>query len=109
MRILVVGLGSMGRRRLRCLTHIGGHELAGLEPSADRAATVGAEFSMPTFGTFEEALDWKPQALVISTPPDLHLPFALDAARHGLHFFTEASVVPEDTSELEALADQQGI
>jgi predicted dehydrogenase len=109
MRILVVGLGSMGRRRLRCLTHIGGHDLAGLEPSAERAAAVGEEFSMPTFPSFEEALKWEPEALVISTPPDLHLPFALQAARHGLHFFTEASVVPEDTTELEALADQQGI
>ena len=109
MRILVVGLGSMGRRRLRCLTHIGGHDLAGLEPSAARAEEVGAVFSIPTFGTIEQAAEWRPDALVISTPPDLHLPIALQAAQRGWHFFTEASVVPENTRELQALAEQRGV
>jgi predicted dehydrogenase len=110
MRILVVGLGSMGRRRLRCLTHIGGHELAGMEPSAERAAAVGEEFGIPTFGTLDEArTEFGPDATVISTPPDLHLPIALEAARHGVHFFTEASVVPENTRELQAVAEQNGI
>lgn len=109
MRILVVGLGSMGRRRLRCLTHIGGHDLAGLEPGAERAAAVGEEFGIPVFPGLDEATGWGPKALVVSTPPDLHLPYALEAARRGIHFFTEASVVPEDTGELERLVAEQGI
>jgi predicted dehydrogenase len=44
---------------------------------------------------------------VISTPPDHHHEYALTAARRGLHFFTEASVVPGETAELiEAVGDQ---
>ena len=100
MRVLVVGLGSMGRRRLRNLTHLGGVELAGFEPADARREEVGQEFGIPTFGSFEQALGWEPAALVISTPPDHHTEYALEAVRRGIHFFTEASVVPGDLDEL---------
>ena len=100
MRVLVVGLGSMGRRRLRNITHLGGHELAGFDIDDARRADAEQELGVPTFAGFEEALAWKPKALVISTPPDLHTPYALAAVEHGLHFFTEASVVPGDTDRL---------
>jgi predicted dehydrogenase len=109
VRVLVVGLGSMGRRRLRNLTHLGVEELAGFEPQDERRAAVGEEFGVPTFATFDEALAWGPQALVISTPPDRHTEYALAAARHDIHFFTEASVVPGDTEELVAEAGGRSI
>jgi predicted dehydrogenase len=104
MRILVVGLGSMGRRRLRNLTHLGGHELAGLELLDARREEVGREAGIPVFGSLEEALAWGPQALVISTPPDQHAQYALAAAERGLHFFTEASVVTTGMEEVIAVA-----
>ena len=100
MKIVVIGLGSMGRRRLRNLTHIGGQELAGLEPRAARAAEVGGEFGIPVFSSLDEAMSWEPEAVVISTPPDMHTVYALAAARAGLPFFTEASVVSEGIEEL---------
>jgi predicted dehydrogenase len=110
MRILVVGLGSMGRRRLRNLTHLGGVELAGLEPGDERRAEVAAEFGIPAFASLDQALQsFRPQALVISTPPDRHTEYAVEAARHGLHFFTEASVVPGDTAELIGIAREAGV
>jgi predicted dehydrogenase len=110
MRILVVGLGSMGRRRLRNLTHLGGAELAGLEPGDERRAEVAGEFGIPAFATLDEALEsFGPQALVISTPPDRHTEYAIEAARRGLHFFTEASVVPGDTDELIEVARAAGV
>jgi len=100
MRILVVGLGSMGRRRLRNLTHLGGHDLAGLELLDARREEVGREAGIPVFGSLEEAFGWEPDALVISTPPDQHAPYALAAAERGLHFFTEASVVTTGMEEV---------
>lgn len=108
MRILVVGLGSMGRRRLRNLTHIGGHELAGMEPWADRATEVATESGIEVFPSLEAGLAWKPDALVISTPPDQHTPIALEAARNGLPFFTEASVVVHGMDELIAAVESAG-
>lgn len=90
----------MGRRRVRNLTHVGGAELAGFEPSAERARAVGEQHNIPVFSTYEDGIAWGPDALVVSTPPDQHTPYALDAIERGLHWFTEASVVPGDLDAL---------
>lgn len=100
LRVLVIGQGSMGRRRVRNLLHIGGHEVAAFEPDPSRREQAVAEAGIKAFSTFEEGLAWQPDALVVSTPPDHHHEYALAAARKGLHFFTEASVVPGQTQEL---------
>lgn len=109
MRILVVGLGSMGRRRLRNLTHIGGHELAGLELNDARRNEVVADTGITGFANFEDALAWQPEALVISTPPDHHAEYQLAAAEHGLPFFTEASVVLDDLDEVISAVERAGV
>jgi predicted dehydrogenase len=109
MRFLVVGLGSMGRRRLRNLTHLGGHELAGLELIDARREEVGRDAGIPVFKSLDEALAWGPEALVISTPPDQHAQYALAAAQRGLHFFTEASVVTTGMEDVIAAVQGQGI
>lgn len=107
MKILIVGLGSMGRRRLRNLRFIGGVELAGFEPDDQRRAEVGREFELPVFATFERGLDWGPDALVISTPPDHHTEYALAAANAGLAYFSEASVAG-DLGDLQATVRATG-
>jgi predicted dehydrogenase len=85
----------MGRRRVRNLTHLGDVEVAAFEPSDERREQAGADAGIQTFAAFDAALEWAPDALVISTPPDRHAEYALAAAKRGLHFFTEASVVTD--------------
>ena len=108
MRVLVVGLGSMGRRRLRNLRHLGVAELAGFEPDAGRRAQGAHELGIEAFATLADGLAWDPEALVISTPPDHHAEYALAAARRGLPFFTEASVVSEGIEEVIEAARETG-
>jgi predicted dehydrogenase len=100
VRVLVIGQGSMGRRRVRNLHHIGGTDVAAFEPDRERREQAEVESGIRVFGTFDDGLAWQPDALVISTPPDRHHEYALKAAEAGLHFFTEASVVPGGTREL---------
>jgi predicted dehydrogenase len=106
--MLVVGLGSMGRRRLRNLRHIGGIELAGLETDRARGAEVAGQFDIPVFAALEDGLSWLPDALVISTPPDRHAEYALAAARMGLAYFSEASVVGDGLDEVQAAVRANG-
>jgi len=107
VKVLVIGQGSMGRRRVRNLLHIGGHEVAAFEPDPARREQSARAHGIPTFSSAEEGLDWAPDALVVSTPPHRHHEYALQAARLGLHFFIEASVVPGETRQLiEAVGDQ---
>jgi predicted dehydrogenase len=108
MKVLVIGLGSMGRRRLRNLRYLGVQELAGMEPASERRAEVANAFEIPAFATLEEALQWGPDAVVISTPPDQHTGYAIEAARRGLPFFTEAGTVTERMDELIAIVGQTG-
>lgn len=93
MKFLIVGLGSMGRRRIRNLKVLNAGEVMGFEVQEQRRADVEKEYGIKTYPTLEEGLAQKPDALIISTPPNLHMQYALEAAKRGLHFFMEASVV----------------
>lgn len=106
MKFLVVGLGSMGKRRVRNLQALGGHEIAGMDVRADRRAEAEAKYGIRTFDALDAALDtFRPDALVISTSPDRHMDVAFEAAARGLSCFIEASVVDaERIRELDARA-----
>ena len=94
MKFLVVGLGSMGKRRVRNLQALGYTALAGFDPRADRREEASSRYGIETFDSFDKALAaFKPDALVISTGPSLHMEYAHQAVKLGLHCFIEASVV----------------
>jgi len=107
MRFLIVGLGSMGKRRVRNLQYLKAGEIAGFDPRADRRAEAADKYQIPTFGDFDEACaSFAPDALVISTPPDLHLRYARLALENNRHYFSEASVVDDEMDELIALSGE---
>jgi len=94
MKLLIVGLGSMGKRRIRNLQALGHTALAGFDPRADRREEASSRYGVAVFDRFDAALaKFKPDALVISTDPSLHMDYAQPAVGQGLHCFIEASVV----------------
>src|SRR5438105_5939595 len=95
MRFLIAGLGSMGKRRVRNLSFLKAGEILGFDPREDRRKEAEERYGIRTFADFPEALKQRPDALIISTPPDLHMPYMRAAAEAGIHFFCEASVVAE--------------
>jgi predicted dehydrogenase len=109
MKWVVVGLGSMGKRRLRDLTALRVGEVFGVDPRADRRAEAARLHGVRTFADFDSAMETDPVAVIISTPPDIHVHYALRAARAGKHFFKEASVVSNGYPELRALCATRNI
>jgi predicted dehydrogenase len=94
MKFLVIGLGSMGKRRVRNLRALGHQHIAGFDPRDDRRQEAASLYAVTPFASYEAALrEFKPDALVISTGPRHHMDYALPAAEQGLHCFIEASVV----------------
>jgi len=94
MRILVIGLGSMGKRRVRNLQSLGIRDVAGFDVREDRRDEASGKYGIPVFGELNAAIEvFRPQAFVISTPPDLHMQYAYHAFDKGLSCFIEASVV----------------
>lgn len=109
MKFLVVGLGSMGKRRIRNLQYLKAGEIIGFDLREGRRKEVEEKYKIRTFENFEKAMNQNPDALVISTPPDLHMKYAIIAAQKNKHFFTEASVVDEGMDKLIALCKDRKI
>ena len=109
MKLLVVGLGSMGKRRIRNLQYLKGGEILGFDPRADRCDEVVEQYGIRTFPDFDEAMAADPDALIISTPPELHLQYERIAATNGKHFFCEVGVGTEGIDELAQLTHGKGI
>jgi predicted dehydrogenase len=109
MKFLVVGLGSMGKRRIRNLKYLQEREIIGFDPVEARRKEAEEKYGVRTFEDFDQAMQSDPDALIISTPPDLHLKYALEAAKQNKHFFTEASVVDDGMDELIALCGHKKI
>ena len=99
MNILVIGLGSMGKRRIRNLIALGVNPdlIAGFDTRPDRRDETHSTFSVQTFETFESACtNHNPEAFVISVPPNLHYHYLKIAIEKNVHAFVEASVTDKD-------------
>ena len=93
----------MGKRRVRNLHALGQTELAGYDPREDRRLEAVSKYNLPVYSFYEEALaEFKPDVLIISTGPSLHMDYAIPAAEKNIHCFIEASVV--DAERIEQLA-----
>jgi predicted dehydrogenase len=104
MRVLVTGLGSMGKRRVRNLRAIGDFEIGGFDVREDRTSEAVGLYGVTPFASWEEAVrEFAPTAMIISTGPADHMDYALPAAETGIHCFIEASVV--DAPRIRQLRD----
>lgn len=103
MRFGVIGLGSMGKRRVRDLRSLG-HEVLGFDVRADRNGESHDLFGIRTFANVESLLEARPDALVVSTPPDRHPADYEVSFRARLPFFSEANVL---TPRAEWFAEQE--
>jgi predicted dehydrogenase len=89
MRAVVIGLGSMGRRRVRNLRAVGLREIIGVDPRVDRREQARQLYGIDVVATRDEGLARSPDLVIVAAPPDQHTDAALDALAAGAHCFTE--------------------
>lgn len=92
LKILQLGCGSMGTRRVRDLSKRPGVEVRVFDARADRRRNAETKFGIETFETLDTAMNWRPEALVISTPPGTKGPFVELALNRRIHHFVEADI-----------------
>lgn len=111
MKLVVVGLGSMGKRRVRNLlaNGIAAADIDGVDNNPARAEEAAAKYGITTHTDIAEVDLSTTDAFVISTPPDQHLPYARLAAENNCHMFIEASVLADGLAELETLVESRGV
>jgi len=100
MKFLIVGLGSMGKRRIRNLKQLDQTEIIGFDMNVERCNEAREKYGISIFTNIEDALEQSPNAMIVSTPPDLHMKYAKVALENNIHFFTEASVINDDMDEI---------
>jgi predicted dehydrogenase len=87
---LIVGAGSIGRRHLSNLKKLGVDKLAACDPHPERLEYVASEFQTECFPTIESALrGFRPDAVLVCSPPVHHVAQATEALRAGAHVFIE--------------------
>lgn len=109
MKALVIGLGSMGRRRVRCLRHHGVESIVGHDTRADRRAAAAGEYGIEARETLRAADLEAFDLVVVSTPPDQHHTAIAWSIAAGKPCFVEASVIREPLPALASQARGQGV
>lgn len=90
LSVLVIGVGSIGERHVRCFQTTGLWDVTACEPNAALAETIGGRYNCPYFTDLEVALEQgKYDAAVICTPAQTHIPIARTCVRRGLHVLIE--------------------
>jgi predicted dehydrogenase len=91
MKILIAGLGSIGRRHLRNLVALGESDI--LLYRSHRSTLPDKELAgFPVETDLAAALTHRPAAVIVSNPTALHLQVAIPAAEAGCHLFLEKPV-----------------
>jgi predicted dehydrogenase len=85
-RVLIAGAGSIGRRHLQNLRQLGVQDIH-LYRTHSQSLKEAPE--LPVFTDLKQALECKPQAVIVSNPTAFHMEIALAAARAGCHLFIE--------------------
>ncbi len=93
MKILIIGLGSMGKRRLRLMKKIAPDaEYAGVDNKESRRKESG----ILTFSSVDEALaEFNPKITIISTSPLSHNVIIEKCLKANSHVFTEINLVSD--------------
>lgn len=89
-RVLVIGVGSIGERHLRCFGSTDRAELAFSEINDELRGTIADRYGInATFGNLDEAVAWKPEIAVVCAPADVHVPMTTRLAEAGIHVLCE--------------------
>lgn len=101
MKILVVGLGSMGRRRIRLIKKYNeSFMIKGVDQSEERRSLVKKELDIDTYASLEDALSSeKFDCVFICTSPLSHSTLINTCLNSGLHVFTELNLVDDGYEE----------
>jgi predicted dehydrogenase len=89
-RVLVIGVGSIGERHVRCFLETGRVDAVICEINDALRAQIADRYSVSaTFADLDEAIAERPEAAVICTPAHLHIPMAIQLAEAGVHLLIE--------------------
>jgi predicted dehydrogenase len=124
LKVLMIGLGSVGQRHVRNLRHLLGENVEIMayrsrkrpyvltdQATIERGSNLEEKYNIRLCESFDQALGQEPDSVFICNPPDQHMTIALKAAQKGLNLFIEKplSHTYEHVNELIELIESQSL
>ena len=109
MNVVVLGLGSMGKRRIRLMkTSDAAATVYGVDLNEERRRQVSESFRVDTFSSLEDVLSAHTvDCAFVCTSPLSHSRIIRQCLAAGLHVFTEINLVADGYRENLALAKEK--
>jgi predicted dehydrogenase len=104
-RVVVIGVGSIGERHVRCFLATDRADVAFVEINSTLADAISKRYGVPAYSSIDAAFEFRPTAAVVATPAPLHVPQTLQLVAAGLHVLIEK---PLSTS-LDRIGDLQDL
>jgi predicted dehydrogenase len=110
-RVVIIGVGSIGERHVRCFLSTGRADVSIVESNELRSAEISRRYGVQDFRDIESALSVQPTAAVIATPAPCHVSQGTALVEAGLHVLIEKplSMSLEGVSALRELVLQRGV
>ncbi|MDP3710341.1 MAG: Gfo/Idh/MocA family oxidoreductase [bacterium] len=89
LRFLIVGLGSMGKRRIRNLLFNGESAITGFDILPERCHEAEKKYGIKIINRFKNIAPKDFDVMIISTSPEFHGNYIRYALKHKKHFFVE--------------------
>lgn len=100
MKAIVVGLGSMGKRRIRLIKKYDEKiEVLGVDSKKERCEDAEKKYGIKTFSNLELAVESGADCAFICTSPLSHAELISDCLNNNLHIFTEINLVADKYDE----------
>ncbi len=111
MYVAVIGLGSMGKRRIRLIRKYDETiNIVGVDINEERRVECEAEWSILTYSKLEDLLNGRnTDCAFICTSPLSHYGIINQCLKAGLHVFTELNLVPDGYEENITLARHKNL
>ncbi len=93
IKVLIIGLGSIGQRHANALIVLGINNIAALRTGkGQKEIDLEILRKIKIFSNEQEAFAWKPTHMIISNPTSLHLDFIKKAILANIKFFVEKPI-----------------
>lgn len=109
MRVIVIGLGSMGRRRIRLISKYDETiNICGIDTSIERREQAEQEFGIETLDSLEKVEENTFDCAFVTASPLSHSELIHRCLQKNMHVFTEINLVAEGYDENIILAAKKG-
>lgn len=109
MNIVVIGLGSMGKRRIRLIRALyPDYSVIGIDGREDRRREASEQFEIGCYENLDQ-INSRIDCVFVCTSPLSHNTIIHDALNRGYHVFTELNLVSDGYEENIALAKEKGV